>query len=126
MSKIIQAINTMISNSSNITKTIQNNRELFFLYSGRYKWSIVKPESTTEEYSLHYYPGEVSLDFLANIDEDDPDGWEDINFITYSTKELKTREARESLAELYLVVKEKIYGVGDALDEIIKTGNSEF
>lgn len=123
MSKIIRAINAMIAGASRITEVRQNGHEIFFLYNGQYKWSVIKNPREEGEYSLHYYPGEESLDYLAQVEGPE---WEGVNFVTYSTKELKTREAKESLAELYLLVKEKVYGVDAALDDIIESSSDDF
>ena len=118
MSKIIQAVNAMVANSDKVTNVEQGEggKEFFFLYKEKYKWSIVKNENK-DEYFLHYYPDEMSsIELLASI----PQGsWEGIQYVTYSTAELKTRESIESFAELYIMVKENLYNINQALDDII-------
>jgi len=119
MSKIIQAINIMITNSEKISKAIpgQNSDEIFFLYDQKHKWSIAKGED--DNYHLHYYSDQQPLENIASYPGDD---WGTFTqFVTYSTNDLKTREAYESMAELYRVVKEKAYGIDKALDDIIKS-----
>jgi hypothetical protein len=99
---------------SNVLKGI-NEIEIFFLYDLKHKWSIFK-SSSKDEYNLHYYPGKESLEQLASFTFE----WEEYNdFITYSSEDLKTREAYESMEELYRTVKEKAYGIDKALDDII-------
>jgi len=120
MSKIIQAINTMITNSEKISKAIPGpaeGDEIFFLYDQKHKWSITKDQNNN--YYLHYYSDQQPLESIASYTGPDWDQF--TNFITYSTKDLKTREAYESMAELYRVVKEKAYGIDKALDDIIKS-----
>lgn len=118
MSKIIAVINIMISNSNKISQVSLIDRECFFLYDQKHKWSITQGDDN-DVYYLHYYPGEEMIDQLASMEEIE---WAHYNkLITYSSKELKTREAYESLQELYRIVKEKSFGVDDAFDDIIKS-----
>ena len=63
---------------------------------------------------MHYYPDETTIDELVTTSD-----WNSVNFVTYRTKDLKSREAYETFAELYLLLKEKLYGVDKVLDEII-------
>ncbi len=116
MYKIIAAINSMISNQQLITQAVRNENEVFFVYDGRFKWSIAKHEG--EHFLLHYYPGNEPLSFLAALPGE---AWTEVDFVTYSTKELKTKEALESFSELYRIVQSKLYNIDDVLDYIIKT-----
>lgn len=124
MSKIIRAINVIISNQKKISDVIsgKNENELFFLYDNKHKWSVRKSQDD-ENFFVFYYRGKRGLNDYAQIPEED---WEGISreFITYSTKELKSREALESMQELYRIVKEKLLGMDDVLDEIIKNDES--
>jgi hypothetical protein len=114
MSKAIQAINVMIGNSSQISNIIKNNKLYFFLYANKHKWSIRENQG---DIYLFYYPGQESLQEIATMAPNSLLNYD--NFVTYSTEEFKTREAIESLQELYRVVKEKSLGVDKALDDII-------
>jgi hypothetical protein len=114
--KIVSAINAMLSNSSQITNVIAGeDGELFFLYGGKYKWSIKNYGS--DDIGLWFYPGNQDLEDLASYDNYNWDGFNEM--VLYSTKELGTREAIESFKELYRTVKERRFGVDKALDEII-------
>ena len=125
MSKIIRAINVMISNSDKISRVISSTTtpeqaEYFFVYDQKHKWSISLGHDGV--YFLHYYSGPESIEALASFD---PEKWSFYDkFVTYSSKELKTREAYESLQELYRVIQEKLYRVHEALDDIIESDDS--
>jgi len=113
MSKIVQAVNAMINNPKLISKVIQSNDELFFLYKKKYKWSMALRDGT---HFLWFYPGEQAIEQLAL--EEGPD-WDDVPMVTYRDSEIGTREAKSSFAELYKLLEEKLYGVNDVLDDII-------
>ena len=114
MHKIVAAVNSMISNEKLITHTIKSGEGLFFLYDEKFKWSIFK---ANDDYYLSYYLSSQTLEQLASRDE-----WNDYgDYIVYSTKEIKTREVRESFAELYQTVQTKLYGIDEVLDYIINT-----
>lgn len=114
MSKIVQAVNAMISNPDFITDVQQNGGEYFFLYRGKYKWSITRREDN--EHLLFFYPGNEPLDVLAMMEGSD---WENVPMVTYRDAEIGTREAKASFAELYTLAKERLYRVDDVLDDII-------
>lgn len=118
MSKIVQAVNAMINNPKLITKVIQGHDELFFLYKNKYKWSMTERDGT---HFLWYYPGDETLEELAMFEPQDwGDGIADgIAVVTYRDTEIGTREAKSSFLELYTLLKERLYGVNDALDDII-------
>ena len=119
-SKAIRAINIMITNLDKITDVIRNEDEYFFLYDKKHKWSI--SELGGEEIYLHYYTGPEDLKLIASFEHLD---WQHYKtFVTYSTEELKTREAIESMKELYRLVKEKCFGVDKAFDDIISSDES--
>jgi hypothetical protein len=119
MYKIVAAVNSMIANPNRIGTVIKsvNGSELFFTYEGKFKWSLNLTDDG--EYHLHYYPGEQSIQDLASMSDNE---WRYFNeLVTYSTREIKTKEARESFAELYQVIQGKLYGIDEILDHIIKT-----
>lgn len=158
MSKIVQAINSMIENRNDILYVTKidcsfNNGE----YSGyyfkflKYIWSIknynLKPETPENaekivsvlptglgtsksifnkmgrgpikrefgEFALVYYPDYSDIKCLQKDLENGihPAG------ISYTTEMDKTREAYESYADLYRIVREKLYNVDNVLDDII-------
>jgi len=112
MSKIVRAINAMIANEKKISSVMKGqNGEIFFLFDGKYKWSTRKGEDGTY---LWFYPVDADLRTLAGVDD-----WDGIPMVTYRASEIGTREAKESFEELYLLVKEKLYGVDDVLNDII-------
>lgn len=113
MSKIVQVINAMISNSEKISNVSKNKKEYFFLYDKKHKWSIVR--SDEENYAIHFYPiNEMSIEALSNFTD-----WEMMEYVTYSTLDIKTREALESFRELYQLVSEKVFGIDDVFDDIL-------
>lgn len=123
MSKIVTAVNAMISNTDLISNVIQGDMEseVFFKYDKKHLWSIFVGDNNT--YILNYYPGTQDLEALAAIPEEN---WshEGIRSIQYNTKDLGTREALESFKELSSIVNSKVYGMDDILDDII--GNAKF
>lgn len=114
MSKIVQAVNAMISNPNLISAVIQNESEFFFLYKGKYKWSISRREN--DEHILWYYPGAETIQKLSGNDGSD---WEGTPMVTYKDGEIGTREAKASFSELYTIIKERVYGVNEVLNDII-------
>lgn len=118
MSKIIKAVNAMVSNQEQIGPVIRgyDGNELFFEYGGKHKWSIIKNQKN--EYYLHYYPGKQKLDELAGWPEE---AWHEFSeMVSYNTRDLGTKEALDSLSELYIVVQEKLFGMDKVLDDIIE------
>ncbi|MBL0282486.1 MAG: hypothetical protein IPQ01_00480 [Zoogloea sp.] len=118
MSKIVQAVNSMIANDNYISSVLQGQSEIFFLYKGLYKWSITKRD---DGYHLWFYPGGQELRSLAALDND---GWgsADIPMVHYHDAEIGTKEAKASFAELYTVLSEKVHGIDDVLNDIIGDG----
>lgn len=124
MSKFITAINVMVSNPKLITNVHKGMHatECFFKYDKKHLWSILKnPEG---EFYMSYFPGDQEIDYLASIPDEH---WEEIvnNQISYNSKELGTKEAKQSLSELYTIVNEKVYGIDEVLDDIINS-NPDF
>jgi len=114
MSKIVQAVNAMISNPDLISNVVPNDKEFFFLYKGKYKWSIARRDENT--HIIWYYPGTESLESLASYGGND---WEGTPMVTYKDAEIGTKEAKASFSELYTIIKERAYGVNEVLEDII-------
>lgn len=114
MSKIVRAVNAMLSNSQYITEVSVNESEYFFLYKAKYKWSI--RNGADSSISLWFYPGSESLADLINVRDHE---WEHVPMVHYSDKEIGTKEAKSSFNELYNLIKEKIFGIDSVLDDII-------
>lgn len=111
--RIVQAINSMIVHPEKITSVILNDEEYIFCYKDKYIWSIRK-DSSPSNYLLFYYPNRTSTrEFEEFID------WDEVNFVTYSSQEIGTPEARSSMAELLTIVQEKLHGLDEVLDDII-------
>ncbi|WP_226503502.1 hypothetical protein [Pseudomonas sp. MWU16-30317] len=119
MSKIVEAINVMVSNQDKIDTALQGEyaSEIFFSYQNKHKWSIVR--SDADDFYLHYYPIRTSLAELAEWPDE---AWHNFGgMVSYNSKDLGTKEAKESLRELYTVVKEKVFGMDDVLSDIINS-----
>lgn len=116
MSKIVQAVNSMISNSHLISNVIRGGEEIFFLYKNSYKWSMKRRD---DSHLLWFYPGDESLEQLAQHFSHEFGSPEDITMVSYSDKEIGTKEAKASFSELYTLLNEKLYGVDEVLDDII-------
>lgn len=111
MSKIVIAVNSMISHADQISNVEKSEDEYYFLYNNKYKWSMREKDGN---YFLYFYPGNETLDQLINTID-----FNSIDLVIYSTQDLKTREAEESFRELYLILKEKFFEVDSALEDII-------
>jgi len=121
VSKIIKAANVMIENRvkiSNVRPSAIPSTELFFLYDAKYKWSILH-SLDRRNYSLHYYPGKQTIEELSSI----VGKLQSVEKVSYSTDELKSREAFETFAELYSVVQSSKWEMEKILDEIIDEDN---
>lgn len=115
MSKIVQAINAMISNPKLFNKIIKEGEELFFLYKEKYKWSMRRNDAGA--YFLYYYPTQISLEDLARFE---PYQWENFSeMIIYRDSDIGTKEAKSSFADLYRLLTEKVFGVDEVLEDII-------
>ncbi len=114
MTKIVQAVNAMISNPDKIKSVIPNGQEFFFIYKDKYKWSILKNEQ--DDYILFYYAETMDLEEIVNLNNNN---WQQLNFVKYAVSEIRTREAAESFSELYIVVSEKAYGIDEMFKDII-------
>lgn len=120
MSKIVQAINSIISNAKNIGNVSRGDSELFFTYKEKYKWSISK---RGDDFYLWFYPRNISIhDLVASARHD----WEGIEMVTYQASEIGTREALSSFSELFTVISGKLYGIDGVLDDIISDDDIPF
>lgn len=111
--KIVQVLNTIISQKEKISNVIRDDDTFYFFYDTKYKWSV---SLFNNNYLVRFYPkDDVELSEIPNQLI-----WENYkDFVTYSSDELKTREAHETFAELYQVVANKLYGIDDIFDSII-------
>ncbi len=119
MSKIVIAANAMIEFKEKITSVIPgwNESEVFFLFDGKYKWSVFKRKDG--HYSLMYFPGRQDLSFLAQMEDHE---WADFTqTVVYSSKDIGTRESLETFQELYNLVVNRKYGMEEVLDDIISS-----
>ncbi len=121
MSKIVQAVNSMIVNKNYITDVIDSSKEYFFLYKSKYKWSMADRD---DGYHLWFYPGTDKIDWLAAMSSSNWDT--NTPMVHYSDAEIGTKEAKASFAELYTVLSEKVYGVDAVLDDIIADDDIPF
>jgi hypothetical protein len=115
MSKIVQAVNAMISNPQSVTSIIpgsEDRDELFFSYKNKHNWSI---GSRDGDLFLWFYPGDQKIEHLAKRAGD----WGAIPIVIYNASEIGTKEAKQSFSELYGLLKERLYGVDIVLNEII-------
>lgn len=114
MSKIVQAVNAMISHENLINKVVPNGNEYFFLYKNKYCWSITKKD---DNHIIWFYPGQDDVGTLASLEG--PEDWDRIAMVSYRDAEIGTKEAKASFADLYTTIKERAHGVNEVLDDII-------
>jgi len=124
MSKIVEAINTMVKNNRLIEDVAilsdynndKSQNKYFFKYKS-YIWSIKDLDLEDNDFELIYYPGHNFVsDVLSEIRKP---GLNDEGYVKYLSSDIKTREATESFTDLYRIVKEKLYNVDKVLDDII-------
>jgi len=147
MSKLIQAINTMIINSDKISEGIVYKGEYFFRYMS-YVWSIKPSDFNRDYFILTYYPNYSSVlnlkadmqnkadmhlgTTVKSINKSPSEKLRDklLNYtsdikpagiVTYNSESYKTKEAIESFRDLYKTVSEKLYDVDNVLDDIISS-----
>ena len=117
--RVVRAINAMALNSEKISSVkASRGGENYFCYKEKYIWSILKNDS---DYSLFYYPGAVSTEEQATKDYSD-----ESEYVAYTSQEFSSREAQSSMAELFLIVQEKHYGMDKVLDDIIDDDDLPF
>ena len=115
-SKIVQAVNVMCVRPMDIQNvTPLADGEILFSYGPKeYKWGIKESQNFQGHLTLFFYPRAESIEALANTVD-----WTTEPHTSYSTKEIGTEEARQTFRELYSIVKEKLYGVDEVLNDII-------
>lgn len=117
MSKIVQAVNAMIANQdhiSNVIPSTHNKNEYFFVYKNKHVWSMLKNDDS--DHRLFFYPNTNNIDYLSSLEGHE---WSDVQMVSYLDSEIATKEAKSSFSELHTILKEKLYGINDVLDEII-------
>lgn len=120
MSKIVQAVNSMIVNQALINPVIAGRTETFFLYRDKYLWSM-RYDNDRGGYYLWHYPNTQDIKLVASRDSEESE-WDDIEMVTYNSSDIGTREAKASFSELYNIVREKLYGMDEVLNDIISDG----
>ncbi|MEW8512340.1 MAG: hypothetical protein AB2608_16005 [Candidatus Thiodiazotropha sp.] len=118
MSKLIQAINVMVANESKIGRVTpgKESKEVFFVYDKKHVWSMAKQDSGMK---MWYYPSGINnFEHLVNARNDE---WEHMQMVYYSEEEFATREAKESVDELYRIVREKQYGMDEVFNDIFSS-----
>lgn len=123
MSKLIRAVNVMILNRNLISNVMNSytNKEIFFLYDKKHKWSLY--ENDSGKYTLHYYPTNLSIEELCAMEDYE---WAEFSeMVSYSADELSTTEALNTLSELYRILSEMRYGMDSILNDIIQSDEEE-
>lgn len=122
MSKIVQAVNSMIEKENKITSVkrvvdTDHDTTYFFTYNNKYLWAVRK--DTDENYWLAYFPagpaqaGEAMDECRRNWRQGE------IDMVSYFSPELRTQEATESFAALHRIVEERLYGMNEVIDDIL-------
>ena len=117
--KIVQVLNTIISNKDKISNVLRQDKEYFFVYDSIYKWSIIKSDKL-DDYIVIFYPtDQMKIEELASHQD-----WQSFTqYISFSSEDLKSKEALETFRELYQIVVSKIYGLDKIFDDIINGDN---
>lgn len=113
MSRIVKAVNAMVSHKEKISSVAKYESLIWFTYD-RHKWSIAEHSG---HYYLAYYPDDVDIQELLKHDPEDPE--QAPTAVYYNTKEIATREALQSFKELYNICNEKLHNMDKVFDEII-------
>jgi hypothetical protein len=117
MTKIVSAVNVMISNKNAIGNIKRSHGAFYFIYDKKYKWSI-HPVKKSQDYVLFFYPGTVSLDTIMEMDVEDWNTFDE--YIMYKTDEIKAPEAKKVFTELFTILKERQFGLDNILNDIIE------
>jgi hypothetical protein len=80
----------------------------------------IDDESESEWYWVKYHADDRPPEVIAKEYSLNPG-----KYVTYTTRVLGTREAVESFANLYTAVREKLYGVDKALDNIVNPSDMD-
>ncbi|MEZ8652103.1 hypothetical protein AB6D92_24530 [Vibrio splendidus] len=118
MSKVVAAVNTMITNEKKISPVLvgTDSLEIYFSYNKKYNWSLALNDDEDCFY-LHYYPAS-SFD-IKDLSQMESFEFSDIINVTYSSKDLGSREAYQTFKELHNLLQEKVYGIDKVLDDIL-------
>ncbi|MGN7887388.1 hypothetical protein [Dyadobacter sp. 22481] len=125
MDQIIQVINAMIENQSKISNVEPYHKSYFFVYNGKYIFSIVPKMSPPDEaFWLNVFPSPkyTVQDIMRNFDKEDDA--ENIPQVTYDSDDFKSPEATETFRELMQVVKSKLYNLDAVFSDILTNGRS--
>lgn len=120
--KIVQVINTIISNKEKITEIKVDNKEFYFLYNNKTKWSVEKTyDDYREDYIVNFYPDDPDNIVPSDLDDIISDKGFGIltNFASYSARDLGTVEAYETFKDLFDILFDRIYGINDTFDSIL-------
>lgn len=122
MTKILQVVKAMLSRQDLISGVSFGSEseggvnELFFTFNGKYVWSILRRD---DKLSLFFYPTIVDSIRASQMSSYE---FGDIAMQTYRSEELGG-EAQALFAKLYSFLNNKAFGIDDAFDDIIKTGD---
>lgn len=122
MSKIVQVVNTMLNNPSKITNVQKKHDVILFNYLHEQLWGILKQDNDHIIFSI--YPQKdipITVKDLVKMDDLDWKLTPPVS-VAYSSESLKESEALESFTELHKVIIEKLYGIDDIFEQIIKDG----
>lgn len=117
--RIIQAVQTMLSNKKNIVETTGDGNEFYFLYK-KYVWSI--SPAPNGHFILCFYPNASSP---INLFDGDGVFLEDTIYIAYDTREIGTPESKTIFKNLHILARDIYYRSDEVLDDIISDGIAE-
>ena len=112
MSKILEAIRSMIDNEGNISDVLEGeDGEYFFLYNGKFAWSMIKNKEG--DLSIYYYPNVDDPKELVSIID-----WEGTKYVANNSGN-KDPDKLQVYEELYALLAKKVFDFDKVLDEII-------
>lgn len=118
MDKIIPTMQAMLKHPENISDvcvgTESHVEEYFFVYGDKYKWSISQAEDGS--YNLYYYAlPQFTIKKIAGmrIEEQQP------NLMWFTSKNFPGKEQQLAFADLYKVVKAKLFNIDAVMEDII-------
>lgn len=112
--RIAEVLKTMLRNKELISRPIykKEEREFYFLYDQKYKWSILTSPSGAE-FTVYIYPGEENLQQVY-------DDWSTAEKISFSTVSLTDYEFRTACRALYEYLRDDYFGVERLFNEILQ------
>jgi hypothetical protein len=134
MSKIIEALNVMIDNKSQIKEAVRDKYDkskFYFRYLGPRVWTVER--ANDDSIVVRYYPNSDSLSDIRlariagiGIDVLGPERQKItdalIDTVGYSDQEWTSSEAKATFRDFYKTVQETCYQVDKELDQIIASG----